>query len=688
MMRIVTATSLALLTAMGAAADEDARKFTAQRVFDLEYADDPQISPDGATVVYVRRSMDRQTDQIRGDLWMITLADGAHRPLVHGGASAGAPRWSPDGSKLLYTTSADGRPELRVRFMDDGTSFSLARFEQAPRQAVWSPDGETIAFTLFTPADKPSFSKPPSAPEGAEWSPPVRVFDDLMFRFDGVGYLEEGANHVYTAPAEGGAPRQITEGEAGFSAPAWLDADTLLVVGNDAPDREADPIESDIYAVELSDLSRVKLTDRDGPDSNPIVSPDGARIAYLGFDDEVVSFQHTQLYVMNADGSNPRALTADLDRSIDAIAWRGDRIIAQVEDQGEIHLMDVRLDGGVTTIATGLGGTSIGRPYAAASFSVSGGRRPTFAYTRGFADRPAEVGVRTEGGEGRVMTDLNSDLLPHLDMARLEEIKVASSHDGREIEAWVALPPGFEADGSAPMVIEIHGGPYAMYGPFFSAEIQRYAAEGYVTVYVNPRGSTGYGEEFAQLIDLNYPGEDVDDLMSVVDALVDRNYVDPERLFVTGGSGGGILTAWIVTATDRFAAAASIKPVINWMTMALSADIAQVVRRHWVRADPWEDPDAFLKRSPIMRVQNVTTPTLMMVGEEDFRTPAWEAEQFYTALKMRGVDTALIRVPGAPHYIAGRPSRLIAKTDNIMGWFAKYDPAKPDEEADGDGAVE
>ena len=279
-----------------------------------------------------------------------------------------------------------------------------------------------------------------------------------------------------------------------------------------------------------------------------------------------------------------------------------------------------------------------------------------------------------------MLTDLNADVLPFLDMATIEEIKVESSHDGREIEAWVALPPDFKADGSFPMIMEIHGGPFAMYGPFFSAEIQRYAAEGYVTVYVNPRGSTGYGEDFAQLIDLNYPGEDFDDLMDVSDALVERDYVSAERLFVTGGSGGGILTAWIVCHTDRFAAAASIKPVINWMTMALSADIAAYVKRHWIRADPWEDPAAFLERSPIMYVGDVETPTLLMVGEEDYRTPAWEAEQFYTALKLREIDTALIRVPGSPHYIAGRPSRLIAKTDNIMGWFAKYDPEKQDME--------
>ncbi len=681
-MNVKLATSAALLAIASASATAehaDQATFTAERVFDLEFASDPQISPDGSTLVYVRRSMDRLTDQVRGDLWTLDLDSGAHRPLIAGGASAGAPRWSPDGSRLLYTTSADGKPELRVLFLDDRKDFSLAQFEQAPRQAAWSPDGQSIAFTMFEPANAPSFAKPPKAPDGATWSPPVRVFDDLQFRFDGRGYLKEGADHVFTLSADGGSPRRVTDGEADFGSPEWLDADTLLVVGNDAEDRELDLIESEIYAVELSDLSRTALTSRDGPDSSPAVSPDGSRIAFLGYNDEVRAYQQTDLYVMDADGGNIRELAAEFDRSFDTVVWlpNGRGLLAQIENAGEIDIVEITLDGEVDTVATGLGGTSIGRPYAAGSFSISNqSRRPTLAYTAGFNDRPAEIAVANLGGQGRVLTALNDDVLPYLDMAPLEEMKVASSYDGREIEAWVALPPGFEADGSHPMVIEIHGGPYAMYGPFFAAEIQRFAAEGYVTVYVNPRGSTGYGDDFAQEIDLNYPGQDVDDLLSVVDELIARDYVDPARLFITGGSGGGILTAWTVTQTDRFAAAASIKPVINWATMALAADIAPIVTRHWIRALPWEDPDAFAARSPITFAGNVTTPTLMMVGEEDFRTPAWEAEQFYTALKLQGVDTALIRIPGASHSIAARPSRLIAKVDNIMGWFAKYDPER------------
>ena len=562
-------------------------------------------------------------------------------------------------------------------YMDTGDTLSLGQFFEGPGGATWSPDGKSVAFTMFVPGKAPSFSSMPAAPEGAEWSPPVRVFDDITFRFDGAGYLKEGATHVFTISAEGGSPRQITKGEADFGSPAWLGNGSLLVVGNDAPDRDLDPIESDIYRVNLSDLSKTKITDRDGPDHSPSVSPDGKTIAFLGYDDELKSYQQTNLYMMDADGKDLREVDKDFDRSIESVKWGADSKTAYViyENSGTHEVGSVTKRGNVQTVATNIGGTSIGRPYGSGSFSVSGNSTPSFAYTAGFSDKPAEVALQT-GGDKTILTNLNGDILPYLDMAKVEEFKVTSSVDGREIEAWVALPPDFTADGSFPMIMEIHGGPFAMYGPLFASEIQRFAAEGYVTVYVNPRGSTGYGEEFAQLIDLAYPGDDFNDLMDVVDDLVARNYVSEQRLFVTGGSGGGILTAWIVGKTDRFAAAASVKPVINWMTMAMAADIGQYVRRHWIRADPWSDPDAFLKFSPIMLMDNVVTPTLVMVGEEDWRTPTWEAEQFYTALKMKEVDTALIRVPGAPHYIASRPSRLIAKTDNIMGWFAKYDPVK------------
>jgi len=688
---ILMAGACALLAAGAASAKEDeapSKRFTADRVFDMEYATDPQVSPDGKTVAYVRHSMDRMTDKDTGRIWILDLDDGSNRPLVTGGSGASSPRWSPDGSRMVFATQTDGKPEIRVLYMDSGRSFPLAQFLEGPSEAAWSPDGKNVAFSMFVKGEAPSFAKAPTPPEGAEWNEGVKVIDTLTFRFDGEGYLEDGATQVFVLPVDGGTPRQVTFGDADMQGPEWLDNDTLLVSGNAAEDRDMDPIESEIYAVELADLSIKPLTTRDGPDTSPVVSPDGKTIAYRGFDDKTLSYQQAGLYLMNADGTNVRALAADFPGDIGQTHWApdGKSLLVLSEDHGVLSLFRIDLNGKVTQVMTGIGGGSIGRPYAEGSFSVSGGRKPVISYMAGFTDRPAEIGtVGMDGKNAKVLTQLNADVLPYLEMARVEEMKVASSHDGKEIEAWVAFPPDFKADGSFPMILEIHGGPYAMYGPYFGSEIQRYAAEGYVTVWSNPRGSTGYGEDFALEIDLAYPGNDYDDLMSVVDEMVARKYVDPERLFVTGGSGGGILTAWIVTQTDRFAAAASVKPVINWMTMALAGDIAQVVRRHWIRAEPWSDPEAFLKHSPIRYMDKVVTPTLVMVGEEDWRTPPWEAEQFYTALKMNGVDTAYIRIPGSPHYIASRPSRLIAKTDNIMGWFAKYDPAKQDEEKDDAG---
>ena len=676
-----------LATAAFASESDDARRFTAERVFDLEYADDPRISPDGSTIIYARKSMDKFSDQVVSDLWTIDTRSGNQRPLVSGQGSSSSVRWSPSGDRVIYLTTTKGKPDLRLRYQDSGDSFSLAQLEHGPGAPVWSPDGKTIAFSMLVPDEPASFAKPPKSPEGAEWAKPVRIVDDLVFRFDGAGYLPKGKTQIFTLSAEGGTPQQVTHGKNGFDSPQWLGNGTLLVTGNESEDADLDPIESEIYRVDLSSQAITPLTQRDGPDFAPKVAPNNARIAYLGYDDKQKSYQQTDVYLMAADGSGIKNLTVNFDRSIDNIAWRPDSkaLVGQAEVDGMLTLVSIDLAGNVRNLVKDIGGTSLGRPYAAGSFSVAtkaGGSSPIIAYTKGSTNRPAEVALTRGSGNGRQLTQLNEDALGHLDLAGIEEIKVSSTHDGREIEAWVALPPGFRPDGSFPMILEIHGGPNTMYGPYFGAEIQRYAAEGYVTVYANPRGSTGYGEAFAQLIDLDYPGHDHDDLMSVVDALLAKNYVNKDRLFITGGSGGGVLTAWAVGKTDRFAAAASVKPVINWTSMALAGDIARFVSRHWFRAQPWEQPEEYWRRSPLSIVNNVTTPTMVMVGEADWRTPAWEAEQFYTALKLQNIDTVLVRVPGASHLIARRPSQLIAKVDNIMGWFAKYDPVKKAETED------
>jgi acylaminoacyl-peptidase len=377
---------------------------------------------------------------------------------------------------------------------------------------------------------------------------------------------------------------------------------------------------------------------------------------------------------MNRDGSNARELTADFDRSVANPTWHGNGngIFVNYDDHGMRKLAFVTLNGNLSTYGHDLSGESPGRPYTSGRFSVA--ENGTYAFTSGDASRPADVAVSRNGREARVLTSLNADLLGQRDLARIEAVNWESSHDGRTIEGWIAYPPDYEEGRRYPLILEIHGGPYAAYGPNFSAEIQRYAAEGYVVLYANPRGSTSYGAEFAQQIQYAYPGNDYDDLMSGVDFAIERGVADPKRLYVTGGSGGGVLTAWIVGNTDRFRAAVVAKPVINWLSFVLTADMYPFFRMAWFSEDPWADPEQYWEVSPLSRVGNVKTPTALITGEEDYRTPISESEQFYQALQLREVDTALIRVPGASHHIAGRPSSLIAKTDNIMAWFRRYDP--------------
>jgi dipeptidyl aminopeptidase/acylaminoacyl peptidase len=263
--------------------------------------------------------------------------------------------------------------------------------------------------------------------------------------------------------------------------------------------------------------------------------------------------------------------------------------------------------------------------------------------------------------------------LAHKELGQVEEITYSSTYDDRAIQGWVIKPPCFDPQKKYPMILEIHGGPHLNYGSRFSAEMQLYAAAGYVVLYTNPRGSTSYGEEFAQLIHHNYPGEDFDDLISGVDELINQGYVDADRLFVTGGSGGGVLSSWIVGKTDRFSAAVVVKPVINWYSFALTSDHYNYFAKYWFPGLPWEYPEHYLKRSSLSLVGNVKTPTMLIGGESDHRTPISEAEQYYQALKLCKVPTALVRIPGASHNIARRPSHMIAKVANVLAWFEKWD---------------
>ncbi|WNO54708.1 S9 family peptidase [Stakelama saccharophila] len=671
--------TLAAATPITAAAARPAdkgpeRHFTGGDLFNLQAATDPQISPDGSRIAYVRMAADIMTDEMRPSIWLIDVKSGEQVPIATGPGAYFSPRWSPDGNRLAYVaTEGGGSPQLFVRWMKSGEATRVTGLPDSPHSLAWSPQGDTIAYVMRVPGEAPKFGKLPEKPEGAKWAEPLQVINRVTYRVDDAGYLKPGFDHIFLVSADGGAPRQLSFGDYDDGGPLSFSPDggTIYFSANRSADWQRDPMNSEVYALDIAGGGITALTTRNGPDSAPAVSPDGRHIAYLGFDDVNRSYENNELYVMNRDGSGARSLTAGLDRSIDDAQWLDDDTLAvSYDDKGVKRVARVGLDGDLRPVVSGLtAGTGIDRPYTGGSFTIADDG--TLAYTAGTTRHPANIHV-ARGGDERRLTALNATWMANKDMAPVRKLPVTAP-DGRPIDAWLVTPPDRRPGQRVPLILEIHGGPNAAYGPSFSTDDQLYAAHGYAVLYVNPRGSTSYGEEFANLIDRAYPGKDYDDLMAAVDAAIAEGTADPDNLFVTGGSGGGVLTAWIVGKTDRFKAAATQKPVINWTSEALTMDMTTFTSRYWFDKKPWEAPMQYWQRSPLSLVGNVTTPTLVVVGAEDYRTPVSEAEQYYAALQIRDVPTALVKVPGASHHgIAERPSQAAAKAAAILAWFDKY----------------
>jgi acylaminoacyl-peptidase len=642
-------------------------------IFNMEYISDPQISPDGQHIIYVRNFTDVMSDKNLSNLWIID-ADGSHnRPLTTGNNKDTAPRWSPDGTKIAFNSDMeDSKTRLYLMWMDSRQLLALTNGPETPGTVSWAADSKHLAFSMFVPDKKDSPIKLPTRPPGAKWNDPPVYIDNLQYRFDGKGYLKDGHHQLFTLSTDGGVPVQHTFDAHDHGAPTWsADGRYLYFSANLHEDSDFDPNNSEIYQLQLGNGEIKALTSRHGPDNSPVISPDGQAIAYTGFDDHYQGYQVTHLYVMNADGSGARNLTPDLDRDIASVYWEanGKGLYFQFDEEGDTKIGHVALTGKVRTIVAGLGGLSLGRPYNDAAFTVS--QKHSIAYTLGGTGHPADLGF-WENGESKRFTAVNDDLFSFRELGNVQEVRWKSSFDQREIQGWLVTPPGFDPGKKYPLVLEIHGGPFSSYGSVFSAEIQMYAAAGYVVLYCNPRGSTSYGAAFGNLIHHDYPNHDYDDLMTGVDEVIKKGFIDNKNLFVTGGSGGGVLTAWIVGKTHRFRAAVVAKPVINWYSFVLYSDNPAFFYKYWFPNKPWEDPANYLKRSPLTYAGNVTTPTMLLTGEEDYRTPIAEAEQFYAALKLQKVETALVRIPGASHGIANKPSNLVAKIASVLSWFEKY----------------
>lgn len=646
-------------------------KFKPIDIFSLEYVSNPKISPDGKKVLYVRNFKDIMTDKNHSNIWIIDFDGKNNTPLTTGNKNDFDPTWSNSGDKFTYKSNSDDTVQLYLYALGQKSNQKLTNLQNSVSSVDWSEDDKYLVFTSFVEKPSVSLIKMPEKPKGAKWNDPASEIDGIKYRSDGRGYLNQGFSQVFILPTEGGTPRQITFLNNNASSPKWLAKNKIIFSANLHEDSDLEPRNSEIYSIDIISEKITPLTSRLGPDYSPVVSPDKKEIAYLGFDEKYLGYQQNNIYIMSNNGKEIKNISENFNRNITNINWSADGkgLYFQYDDKGMTKLAYMSISGKLKNIVDQLGGMTLGRPYSGGTYSISKNNR--YAYTLGNVYSPSDLAVGYNTSFKR-LTALNKDLFDHKELGNVEEVWFKSSFDERQIQGWLVKPPNFDSSKKYPLILEIHGGPFSNYGFRFSAEIQLFASKGYMVLYTNPRGSTSYGKEFANLIHHNYPNQDYDDLMSGVDHILKRSYVDKENLFVTGGSGGGVLTAWIIGKTTRFKAAVVAKPVINWYSFVLYADNINIYYKYWFPGAPWDNLKHYMKRSPISYVANVKTPTMLLTGEQDFRTPIAESEQFYAGLKLNKVESMLVRIPGASHGIAARPSNLITKVNAITAWFEKY----------------
>lgn len=706
--RIFPAVSLLLITMLSLPAQlfaADKRAITETDLFKFVWIADPQISPDGSRVAYVRVWVNQKSDRYDSALWIVPTSGGPARQLTSGPRD-GAPRWSPDGKTLAFIRSSekDGKPQPQQIYLlsfDGGEAQQLTDSPRSPAGFEWSPDGKTIAFV--SREDPSKENKNPEDAEPKDKTPEhvsdVRVITKAVYRANGGGYTNPKMHsHVWTVsvPAAAGEkpkPKQITKGNFDEGNASWSpDGSRIYFVANRVAEPYYEAQRTDLFSISREGGDERQVLSFDGGMRDFTFSNDGKRIAFGGVAGHkpVQSYTQPDLFVMNNEpGAAPKNLTATYDFDIGGgiggdqraprggggggVVWSKDdrSIYINVAEHGAANLKRIdAMTGKVEPLTSGA--------HEVQSYSTT----PDASKFALLVASSTNIGdlflFETASGKMTQLTRANDELFSQLNLTDPEEIWY-TSFDGKKIQAWIQKPPNFDSSKKYPLILEIHGGPHGAYGFTFTHEFQWMAAKGYVVLYTNPRGSTSYGQDFGNIIQYNYPGDDYKDLMAGVDEVVKRGYIDTQKMGVTGGSGGGVLTNWTVGHTTKFAAAVSQRSIADWAGFWYTADF-WLFQPTWFRAAPWEDPDDFTKRSPITYVKNVTTPTMFIEGEADYRTPPADGgEIMFRALKYRKIPTAMVRFPNESHELSrsGAPWHRIERLQHIVNWFDKYLQGKP-----------
>jgi len=689
---------LSLLVPVSNATAAGTRPIKEEDLFRFVWIADPRISPDGSRVAFVRVQVNDKKDGYATEIWTVSTKGDAPRRLT-GGPRDGSPRWSPDGSRLAFVRSAekDGKPQPPQIFilpMSGGEAWPLTSLSKGAGAPAWSPDGRTIAF-LSSTSDEDLAKEAKKKQAGAgepERESDVRVVTLAVYREDNDGYYEpDRHSHIWTIPVpavSGGesSPKRITSGPYDEGPPVWsVDGSRLHF----AADRSLEPYyelpSTSLYSVAASGGEVSRFVSMDGALGAFQFDPAGRRVALVGAVTRPAhSYDQPQLFVADAaPGSRPKAVAPGLDReagggiisdqhaprggaqSLPFWADEGRTVISRVADQGTANLRRFEVRSGQAQMVTS------GRQEVAAWTATPDGSRIVVLITT-----PTEIGdLHLVGSDGKLtrLTRVNQELFSGLAINEPEEFWY-TSFDGRKIQAWVQKPPDFDPRRKYPLILNIHGGPHAAYGFNFFHEMQTMAARGYVVLYPNPRGSTSYGQEFGNVIQYRYPGDDAKDLLAGVDELIRRGYVDERRLGVTGGSGGGVLTNWLIGHSTRFAAAVSQRSIADWSAWWFTADFT-LFQPTWFKGAPWEQAEDFHARSPLSYVNDIKTPLMLIEGESDLRTPpATGGEQLFRALKYLHRPVVMVRFPGESHELSrsGDPWHRVERLQHITNWFDIY----------------